>query len=86
MIDHSAILADPSTLRAMVTGLAVGCPFEHALENCVLAQLRQIPLAQRLARLQQMSVDELRDIYRQHLACQQRRLDQEGPKPAAPIR
>lgn len=60
---------DFKELKELVKTLAVECPMLDALPGCPLSALRDMPVAERPAAVEQMSMETLQQIVRFHSIC-----------------
>jgi hypothetical protein len=63
----------PEQINALLTGIAFKCPLDGNAEGCVIAELHELPIRERLDRLGALTPDQKRCLYREHLLCLQSR-------------
>lgn len=59
--------------RAWLKGLAVGCPLNEPLPDCPLENIRKLPIADRLRRVNAMTESDVMDIISHHKKCLEKR-------------
>lgn len=63
----------PEQINALLTGIAFECPLGGYPADCMIAELRELSIGERLDRLRALTPDEKRHLYREHLLCLQSR-------------
>ncbi len=59
--------------RIWARGLLVGCPFKTSLEDCPLKGVRELPMKERIAKVDEMFDTELDMVLDHHWECQTKR-------------
>ena len=59
--------------RVYAMGLMVECPFEKALTNCPLNEVRKLPLLERIEHFKMISDEEVGEIIAYHEQCSEKR-------------
>ncbi|MEN8134566.1 MAG: hypothetical protein ABFS18_03385 [Thermodesulfobacteriota bacterium] len=62
-----------SDIKVWVKSLAVACPMQDALCDCPISDLRELPLAERLAAVDETPLTQLNEIIQYHNKCRQLR-------------
>ena len=55
--------------RVVTMGLMFECPYTHNPVDCPVHSLRLKPVAERISWVKQLSDEDCRNFYMQHLAC-----------------
>lgn len=58
-----------SDIKVWVKNLTVACPMQYALNDCPFRDLRELPLAERLSAVDEMSLEQLKMITQHHSKC-----------------
>ena len=53
----------------VICGLAFGCPYNNRLEGCLLFNIDEKSIAQKLALIEKMDFEEKQEILQQHANC-----------------
>ena len=64
---------EPEQIDALLTGIAFQCPLGGNPADCVIADIREMSIHERLASLAALTPEQKRSLYLQHLACLQDR-------------
>lgn len=64
---------DFKALKIWVKKLTLDCPLQDPLPDCPLIPMRKMPLAERLAAVDVMSEEKLRQVIRYHHTCMGKR-------------
>ena len=59
--------------KVWARGLLVKCPFDISLEDCPLREVRELPMEERMAKVEEMSDTELHAVLLYHWDCQVKR-------------
>jgi hypothetical protein len=59
--------------RTWLKGLTLECPFEKALENCPIEELRKIPFVQCVNIINRMDRDRVGNLIEHHVKCLSKR-------------
>jgi hypothetical protein len=65
-------------MRNWLKGLVLACPFGEETEACPAAEMRLLPLRERLVAVDAMSPDTIEQVLLSHESCLCRRTGQKG--------
>jgi hypothetical protein len=69
---------DLEKMKTWLKGLMLACPFDEETGTCPAAEMRELPLQERLAAVDAMSPETIEQILLFHQSCFRRRTGRKG--------
>ena len=69
---------DLEKMRNWLKGLVLACPFGEETESCPAAEMRVLPVQERMAAVDAMRPDTIEQVLLFHQSCLRRRTAQKG--------